>query len=58
MKMKYFTLEGFEGFDEDQISKFNDQFEDFAHTKGFDLSDEQEFGWAFDKFWNEVMIYG
>ena len=56
--MKYFTLEGFEGFDEDQISKFNDQFEDFAHTKGFDLSDEQELKSAMDIFHDDVMIFG
>ena len=56
--MKYFTMDNTDGFEQDQLNKFNDEFPGYAKKNGFDISDEDDLKNAIDRFHNEVMIHG
>ena len=56
--MKYFTIDNTNGFDQEQLDKFNDIFPVWAYKNGFNLSDQDHYKSACDAFHDSVMIYG
>lgn len=54
--MRYFTTENTEGYSQEQLNKFNDQFPVWAEQNGFELEDENELTNASDKFFNNIMV--
>lgn len=56
VEKKYFNEENTDGFSIKQINRLNILFPEFAHTYGFDLTDEQEYKSCADRFFNSIAI--
>jgi sugar/nucleoside kinase (ribokinase family) len=58
--MEHFTLDNTEGYNHEQLDRFNALFEEWAEKNGFDISDKHtdEYENASGKFFDKIMIYG
>lgn len=56
--MSRFTKDGYEGYTQAELDKFNDMFDVYILENNVDEEDEDSMTWHTENFFNTVMIYG